>query len=161
MPCLMKKLTLFAIMITLLIPAMGGFAQDSGNNVPEIGSPQDNECFEGGDWAGSCSTMWHWVCGWYLARYTDGIFEYGEIPTWCSIPAPTIPESITNAGTGTDVCTQTYGASWAVGSTCQSQHLTNFDYYVYQFSINNGTCCTRCIFLYLSHTPIVGMPTCP
>jgi hypothetical protein len=58
-------------------------------------TPEDNECYDGGTMAGKCDTDWAWTCGWYLARFNQGIFTREQVPLTCHIllppPAPSVP----------------------------------------------------------------------
>jgi hypothetical protein len=64
----MKKLIPLAIVLLMLLPL--GVSQAQG---PAIDSPEDNACNPGGPMAGKCISEWHWVCGYYLARWiTNG-----------------------------------------------------------------------------------------
>lgn len=58
----MKKIILLVLIIILALPLGMSSAQ-------EPGTKEDNACNEGGSMAGKCETAWHWVCGWYLARW--------------------------------------------------------------------------------------------
>jgi hypothetical protein len=60
----MKPMIVFLLILSLLVP----FALSSAQNPP-LDSPEDNACHPGGAMEGKCSIEWHWVCGWYLARW--------------------------------------------------------------------------------------------
>lgn len=60
----MKKLIVLCLLIALAIPIGLVNAQD-----PIPGTKADNACNVGGALDGKCTTEWHCICGWYLARW--------------------------------------------------------------------------------------------
>jgi hypothetical protein len=60
----MKSLFMFLVLVTLILP----FSLTSAQS-PAPGSIEDNACNRGGVMADKCTTQWHWVCGYYLARW--------------------------------------------------------------------------------------------
>lgn len=58
---------------------------DDGSNLPECGTPDDNECNPGGvlyreENQDGCKTLWYWKAGWYLARFNDGKISRENFP---------------------------------------------------------------------------------
>jgi len=98
----MSKIIFYLLIILFVLP-LTVLAQDNTYN-PAPESPQDNECFAGGTMEGKCSSTdidgngliedwemnWHWECGWYLARFNNGVFSRSDIPRRCRslLPPP-------------------------------------------------------------------------
>lgn len=64
---------------------------------PIEGSPEDNACNSGGQMEGKCDSEWHWVCGYYMARfysqsYDQGGYDTSLVPDWCASLLPPAPE---------------------------------------------------------------------
>lgn len=74
---------------------------EDGSGLPECYTPDDNECYVGGEMENRCLTDYDWIVGWYLARYNDGIFEREDIPEAYRPPAP--HEDATNSN-GNKAC---------------------------------------------------------
>lgn len=71
-------------------------------SAQEPNTAADNACYEGGVMAGKCTTDWHWTCGWYLARFTNGQFAREQVPVTCAGLLPPLPEpSLDTDGTST------------------------------------------------------------
>jgi hypothetical protein len=64
--------------------------------------PEANACAEGGAMEGKCNidfdgngvvddyeVAWAWTCGWYMVRYSSGIFA--EVPSFCQSLLPSEP----------------------------------------------------------------------
>jgi hypothetical protein len=95
MEFIMKKFLLILVLLALILPLGISQAQTPG-------TPEDNACNEGGAMAGKCppDSEWHWVCGYYMARfytqsYNQGGYNTSLVPDWCAsllpprpIPAP-------------------------------------------------------------------------
>lgn len=97
---------IIVVLITLMLLPTGFTVADEP--LPE--TPQDNACYEGGSmWREKpedrCSTLWHWVCGWYLARYTAGIFTRHQVIDQCeSVLPPLPPEEIVSGAVDAGIC---------------------------------------------------------
>ncbi len=87
----MKKLSLLAIILLLTIGGIPAVSADEP--LPE--TAEDNWCYPGGDWDdGRCVTNWHWVCGWYMARYEAGKLSRPQILDMCKHLLPSLPQSV-------------------------------------------------------------------
>lgn len=75
---------------------------EDGSGLPECYTPDDNECYVGGDMENRCLTDYDWIVGWYLARYNDGIFEREDIPEAYRPPSP--HEDAANSSGSNGVC---------------------------------------------------------
>jgi hypothetical protein len=60
----MHKVALVILIIVFMFPLGLAQAQNPAPNTKE-----DNACYAGGALETKCATLWHWVCGWYLARW--------------------------------------------------------------------------------------------
>jgi hypothetical protein len=83
----MKRLLTLILLLTLLVPVGLASADD-----PAIGSPDDNACNAGGVMDGKCTTEWHWVCGWYLARLNKNLITRAQFPAQCSSLLAPLPD---------------------------------------------------------------------
>jgi hypothetical protein len=83
----MKYLLTLILLLTLLVPVGITSAGD-----PAIGSPDDNACNAGGVMDGKCTTEWHWVCGWYLARLNKNLITRAQFPAQCSSLLAPLPD---------------------------------------------------------------------
>jgi hypothetical protein len=67
---------------------------DDGSGLPECYTPEDNECYEGGELEFRCFEPAHWVIGWYLARYNQGLIGADDMPEWVALslfpPGPSV-----------------------------------------------------------------------
>jgi len=54
---------------------------------PPLGTPEDNECHEGGTMHPHCINEDLWVCGWIMARYNRDIIPIEQVPERC-LPEP-------------------------------------------------------------------------
>lgn len=121
-----------AIILVSLVPIKVSQAQD-----PE------NACFEGGAMAGKCNTDWEWVCGYYLAQWTNagGWQNPNNIPfpSWCNpqsllppTPAPVIVDQASGA---------IFPIGFCVGIPVSSQSVSfNGSYFIQgPFTYYNGT----------------------
>lgn len=68
-----KFLAAFLLLMLIVVPLVG--AQD------EV---LDNACDAGGSMEGKCTTDWHWICGWYVARYERAELTLEQVPVDCS-----------------------------------------------------------------------------
>lgn len=89
-PHLFLKSSILFILFSFTITSL--LAQE-----PEIGTPQDNACNEGGvmwreNSVDGCTSDWHWTCGWYMARFSDGRFSREQVPAVCASLLPPLPE---------------------------------------------------------------------
>jgi hypothetical protein len=98
---MMKKLFLICLVILLTLPLL---AQEDDEEA-EPSTREDNECYAGGTMEGRCNqdvdgdgivsqaeVDWAWNCGWYMARYNDGVLSRAEVPSWCAILLPPLSE---------------------------------------------------------------------
>jgi hypothetical protein len=91
-------------LLTLLVPVGITSAGD-----PAIGSPDDNACNAGGVMDGKCTTEWHWVCGWYLARWQSNggwLTPNNPFNDACAslLPPRPVSEAAAFAATTTIIC---------------------------------------------------------
>lgn len=120
----MKRLMLVLLAIALWIPIGMVNAQE-----PLPGTKEDNACNPGGSMAGKCETPWHWVCGYYLARWeaAGGWNTQGNVLNdACVSLLPTAPEA-----SGSGIIT-TCHTVFPFGTLCVSSDGTGYN-------INNGT----------------------
>lgn|GEM_PF-5768549 len=62
---------------------------------PEPGTPEDNECYEGGQMEGQCENVqFSWDCGWYLSRYLRNIISFDSINEECGFTLPEVEELV-------------------------------------------------------------------
>src|SRR5688572_22151537 len=76
-------LLFFILLLSLVI-----VSQAQEDYEPEPDTPADNECYSGGTMQSNCDTEWEWQCGWYMARFNNGVYTREEVPVWCSILLP-------------------------------------------------------------------------
>lgn len=103
---------LVLLSLALVVTASG--IDDEGNaNDPNLNN-RANACFEGGSLEGRCDTVdidengtvdeweieWHYVCGWYLIRYENGLIGQDNLPDGCQIPVD-LPATSTKAAIDT------------------------------------------------------------
>ncbi|MFN8378209.1 MAG: hypothetical protein U0452_06010 [Anaerolineae bacterium] len=122
----MRKVSLLLLLIAIVaaasIPLAAQESNDplactpDGSNGIACGTPQDNECYPGGDmtWEsgdGPCEQgiEFAWVCGWYLTRVDAGLLD--SAPAGC-VPPPAEATPLPfvcldpNPGTGWRDCLQ-------------------------------------------------------
>lgn len=116
----MKYRVTLLMLIVSVCSLFSVYAQDSGA-TPEPGNRADNECYAGGTMAGKCDNgfhadgsttpaevEWAWKCGWYMARFNDGVISRGDVPNECGILLPAIsippPECIVTFKGGATTC---------------------------------------------------------
>jgi hypothetical protein len=93
-----QRLTLVLVAVALLLIPAFPFASaqdpegpycttnpDDGTGLPECYTPEDNECYEGGELEFRCFEPAHWVIGWYLARYNQGLIGADDMPEWVAL----------------------------------------------------------------------------
>lgn len=87
----MMKRTFGAILILMLLFSL--LPSVAMAQTPEVGSPADNACNEGGSMAGKCDSEWEWDCGYYLARWLSAGGWAGtyRLPVWCEVLLPPRP----------------------------------------------------------------------
>lgn len=78
---MIKKYTVFALLFVLCMSIGFVAAQD----VPQPGTPEENECYPGGvlyrsENQDGCPTEWYWKAGWYLAAYNHGRISRDDVP---------------------------------------------------------------------------------
>jgi hypothetical protein len=78
-----NKITLLCLLVMLCLAVVTPALADG----PAIGSPQDNACNGGGAMNPHCTTHWHWVCGYYIARFNDPLANANHIAGWGAGPA--------------------------------------------------------------------------
>jgi hypothetical protein len=96
----MKNLFLVLLIFAFALPFM---AQEAETEEPEPYTHADNECYAGGTMEGRCNQDtngdgtvsqaeidWAWNCGWYIARYNDGLFTRADVPSWCAVLLPAL-----------------------------------------------------------------------
>jgi hypothetical protein len=106
----MKPWLLVSLLLVFALPFL---AQEQQTEEPEPYTREDNECYEGGMMEGRCNQDmdgdgivsqaeidWAWNCGWYIARYNDGVFSLGQVPSWCLVLLPRPVEHSVNPTTG-------------------------------------------------------------
>jgi hypothetical protein len=108
----MKRISLLALLLVLILGAALTASAQDGTGTPAGGtsqadldatatpapaqtavpteSPLDNACYTGGSMEGKCDWPtqdeedWAWNCGWYVARYDQGLFTPNQVPEWCN-----------------------------------------------------------------------------
>ena len=92
-------IALFALLSLTLVATASGIDDEGNPNDPNLNN-RANACFEGGSLEGRCDTIdidengsvdeweieWHYVCGWYLIRYENGLIDQSNLPDGCKIP---------------------------------------------------------------------------
>ncbi len=115
-------ITIFALLSLVSIVVASGTADNGKPNDPTI-NERANACFEGGSLEGQCNTVdidrngtvddweieWHYVCGWYLIRFEQGLIAGTNLPAGCGIPpaattAPGAPIGTTNNNNNVGLC---------------------------------------------------------
>lgn len=94
----MKRLLLLTLILTILLAPFSLVRAQSPNLPPS----EDNACYPGGAMyrpnqvGQGCPDEWHWMCGWYLARYLiqDRTRRITEIPVACRSLLATLPRSL-------------------------------------------------------------------
>ncbi|HUN06139.1 MAG TPA: hypothetical protein PLQ56_06040 [Aggregatilineales bacterium] len=80
-----------------------------GTNLPECGTPDDNECYPGGTMAGKCDSDWLWKAGWEIARFNDGRLTREQVnEAWRFLLPPPV-EGLTGLAPG---CYQSFDFSF-------------------------------------------------
>jgi hypothetical protein len=73
------------------IPTEAQSLLDSYN--PPLGTPDDNECNEGGTMNPHCINENLWICGWIMARYNRDVIPLEQVPVEClPEPVPSAPD---------------------------------------------------------------------
>lgn len=149
----MKRLLFILVIVVLALPFGMAHAED-----PAVGSKEDNACNAGGSMAGQCTTEWHWVCGYYLARFNTGVFSRVQVPAACGSLLATIP--VDASGT-VILCLSNPGiyVDAAVESFEGGSHIVP----IYYFLSSDGTCSGSSIITAVGFYTATGgdvLPTC-
>jgi hypothetical protein len=112
---MMKPTIVFLLILSLLVPLGMTSAQN-----PPLGSKDDNACNPGGAMEGKCSIEWHWVCGWYLARWqANGGWFTPNNPfndaCLSLLPSRPLPEAEAQSGV-TTICRVLAGTTYCFSS---------------------------------------------
>jgi hypothetical protein len=110
----MQKLLLLLLIFAIALPFM---AQEQEAEEPAPYTRADNECYAGGTMEGQCNQDmdgdglvsqaeidWAWNCGWYIARFNDGLYSRTDVPAWCSILLPVETNNESTAQESSGVC---------------------------------------------------------
>lgn len=121
----MKRLLIFVLLISLLLTPFASVRAQQ----PTTNSADDNACYPGGamfraDQPGQgCPDSWHWMCGWFLARYLvqNPLVRQTFMPEQCRSLLATLPVALggldSSGGDGGDNNTLGSG-SFSVDAVC-------------------------------------------